>query len=46
MTMVTELLKNTWQALNPREPKPSFLLAFFLCAMAVFMFGLLIGQST
>lgn len=45
MTVVTELLKNTWQSLNPREPKPSFLVAFFLCAMVVFALGLLIGQA-
>jgi hypothetical protein len=46
MTVVTELLKNTWQAMNPREPKPTYLLTFFLCAMVVFGLGLLIGQTT
>ena len=29
MTVMTEALRTTWQALNPREPKPSFLIAFF-----------------
>jgi hypothetical protein len=46
MTVMTEALRTTWQALNPREPKPSFLIAFFFSAMAVFGLGLLIGQMT
>ena len=44
MTAMTQVLKTTWQALNPREPKPSFLIAFFFSAIAVFAIGLLLGQ--
>lgn len=46
MAAVTEAIKVTWQALNPREPKPSFLISFFCFALVVFGVGLLVGQVT
>lgn len=46
MPAVAEFMRVTWQALNPREPKPSFLVSFFCFALVVFGVGLLLGTIT